>query len=240
MVNIKLTQLLKAGTHLGHKSKSWNPKMFPYIYTERDGIHILDVIQTLQLLNEACVVVKTAAQNNKKILFIGTKPQIATIIANEAKKCNSFYINHRWLGGMLTNWKTVKIRINRLATLERQDKEGIFDILPKKEVAILKKEVTNLQNHLGGIKNMRRIPDLIIVIDQQRELTSITEARKLNIPIISILDSNCDPDLVNIPIPGNDDSIESVKLIVKMLGASIINGQSMSKTIRSNQPKKTT
>lgn len=224
MVNARLTQLLEAGTHFGHKANRWNPKMFPYIYTERDGIHILDLIQTSQLLDEACVFAKNEAQNKKIFLFVGTKPQIATIVAQEAKNCNSYYVNHRWLGGMLTNWKTVKTRIERLKTLEQQEQNGVFDILPKKEASIIKKELKKLKNHLDGIKNMPRIPDILIIIDQRRELTAIKEAISLKIPIISLLDSNCDPDLVNLPIPGNDDSIGSVKLILKALGKSILNG----------------
>lgn len=224
MYDISLAQLLEAGVHFGHKAYRWNPKMFPYIYAERDGIHILDLVQTSQLLNEASLFVNTAAQNDKIFLFVGTKPQAAATIAQEAKNCNSYYVNHRWLGGMLTNWSTVKKRIERLKLLEQQEIDGIFDILPKKEAANMKKELEKLQKHLGGIKEMPRVPDVMIVVDQRRELTAINEAINLNIPIISILDTNCDPDLVDIPIPGNDDSIGSIKLILKTLGKSILNG----------------
>ena len=224
MANIELAQLLKAGVHFGHKSHRWNPKMFPYIYTERNGIHILDLVQTAQCLNEASMFLNLAAEKGKTFLFVGTKPQAAATIAQEAKNCNSYYVNHRWLGGMLTNWSTVKKRIERLKLLEQQEIDGIFDILPKKEAASMKKELEKLQKHLGGIKEMPRVPDVIIVVDQRRELTAITEAINLNIPIISILDTNCDPDLVDIPIPGNDDSIGSIKLILKTLGKSILNG----------------
>ena len=224
MATIQLAQLLEAGVHFGHKANRWNPKMFPYIYAERDGIHILDLVQTSQLLNEASVFVNTAAQKNKIFLFVGTQPQATAIVAQEAKNCNSYYVNHRWLGGMLTNWKTVKTRIERLKALEQQEKDGIFEILPKKEAAGMRKELERLQNHLGGLKEMPRIPDVMIVIDQRRELTAIKEAISLNIPIISILDTNCDPDLVDVPIPGNDDSIGSIKLILQTLGNNIRNG----------------
>jgi|TARA_B110000971_G_scaffold112009_1_gene114824 small subunit ribosomal protein S2 len=224
MTKVKLDQLFDAGVHFGHKANRWNPKMFPYIYAERDGIHILDLVQTSQLLNEACLFANTAAQKKKIFLFIGTKPQAAAIVAQEAENCDSYYVNYRWLGGMLTNWNTVKTRIERLKTLEQQEQNGILDLIPKKEAASVRKELEKLQNHLGGIKNMPSIPDIVIIIDQKRELTAIKEAISLNIPIISILDTNCDPNLVDIPIPGNDDSIGSIKLILKQLSQSIING----------------
>jgi small subunit ribosomal protein S2 len=224
MADIKIAQLLKAGVHFGHKTPRWNPKMFPYIYMERNGIHILDLVQTSQLLQEACDFAQEAAEQRKTFLFVGTKPQATAIVAQEAKNCNSYYVNHRWLGGMLTNWKTVKTRIERLKALEQQEKDGIFEILPKKEAAGMRKELERLQNHLGGLKEMPRIPDVMIVIDQRRELTAIKEAISLNIPIISILDTNCDPDLVDVPIPGNDDSIGSIKLILQTLGNNIRNG----------------
>ena len=224
MTKVKLDQLFDAGVHFGHKANRWNPKMFPYIYAERDGIHILDLVQTSQLLNEACLFANTAAQKKKIFLFIGTKPQAAAIVAQEAENCDSYYVNYRWLGGMLTNWNTVKTRIERLKTLEQQEQNGILDLMPKKEAASVRKELEKLQNHLGGIKNMPSIPDIVIIIDQKRELTAIKEAISLNIPIISILDTNCDPNLVDIPIPGNDDSIGSIKLILKQLSQSIING----------------
>ena len=224
MTKVKLDQLFDAGVHFGHKANRWNPKMFPYIYAERDGIHILDLVQTSQLLNEACLFANTAAQKKKIFLFIGTKPQAAAIVAQEAENWDSYYVNYRWLGGMLPNWNTVKTRIERLKTLEQQEQNGILDLIPKKEAASVRKELEKLQNHLGGIKNMPSIPDIVIIIDQKRELTAIKEAISLNIPIISILDTNCDPNLVDIPIPGNDDSIGSIKLILKQLSQSIING----------------
>ena len=225
MADPNLAQLLEAGVHFGHKANRWNPKMFPYIYSERDGIHILDLVQTSQLLNEASQFVNTAAQKDKIFLFVGTKRQAAAIIEQEAKNCNSYYVNHRWLGGMLTNWKTVCTRIERLKKLEQQEQDGIFDLLPKKEVASTRKELEKLRMHLNGIKDMPRTPDVMIVVDQRRELTAIKEAISLNIPVISILDTNCNPDIVDIPIPGNDDSIGSIKLILKTLGSNILSGQ---------------
>lgn len=225
MATVQLAQLLEAGVHFGHKANRWNPKMFPYIYSERDGIHILDLVQTSQLLNEASQFVNTAAQKNSIFLFVGTKRQATAIIEQEAKNCNSYYVNHRWLGGMLTNWKTVCTRIERLKKLEQQEQDGIFDLLPKKEVASTRKELEKLRMHLSGIKDMPRIPDVLIVVDQRRELTAIKEAISLNIPVISILDTNCDPDIVDIPIPGNDDSIGSIKLILRTIGSNILAGQ---------------
>lgn len=220
MAEIKIAQLLKAGVHFGHKTPRWNPKMFPYIYMERNGIHILDLVQTSQLLQEACDFVQLAAEQGKTFLFVGTKPQAAELIKEEALRADSFYINHRWYGGLLTNWQTVKGRIQTLHTLEAQE-ETIFPTLPKKESASLRKELTKLRSQLNGVKNMSGVPDIMIVIDQNYELTAIREAIKLNIPIISMLDSNCDPDLIDIPIPGNDDAISSIKIILEALTDSI-------------------
>jgi small subunit ribosomal protein S2 len=229
MATIEIAQLLEAGVHFGHKANRWNSKMFPYIYAERDGIHILDLIQTAKLLNQASIFVNLAAQKKKIFLFVGTKKQAAETIANEAKNCNSYYINYRWLGGMLTNWQTVKTRIERLKKLEQQEEDGLLEILPKKEASSIRKELEKLKKNLNGIKNMPRIPDILIVVDQRRELTAIKEAISLNLPIVSILDTNCDPDLIDIPIPGNDDSIGSIKLILKTLSKSILNGTIKSK-----------
>jgi len=221
--DINLAQLLEAGVHFGHKAYRWNPKMFPYIYTERNNIHILDLVQTAQLLKRANSYVKEAALEGKTFLFVGTKRQASALIAQEGKRCPSgYYVNHRWLGGMLTNWTTLKSRIERLKTLEQQEVEGIFKLLPKKEAALRLKELEKLRKHLNGVKEMTKLPDIAIIIDQKRELTAIQECRKLGIPIISILDTNCDPDLVDIPIPGNDDAVRSIKLILTSLTNSII------------------
>lgn len=198
MATVQLAQLLEAGVHFGHKANRWNPKMFPYIYAERDGIHILDLVQTAQLLNEAALFVNTAAQKEKTFLFVGTKPQASAAIAQEALNCNSYYVNHRWLGGMLTNWKTVSQRIDRLKNLEQQEQDGILDTLPKKEASGIRKELEKLRLHLNGIKDMPQIPDVMIVVDQKRELTAIKEAITLDIPVISILDTNCDPETTEV------------------------------------------
>ena len=226
MADISLAQLLEAGVHFGHKAYRWNPKMFPYIYTERNNIHILDLVQSTQLLKEATTFVESAAQQKQTFLFIGTKRQASTLIAQEAKRCNSYYVNHRWLGGMLTNWITLKNRIIRLKVLEKQETEGVFDLLPKKEASLRKTELEKLRRHLNGVKEMDKLPDVAIIIDQKREITAVKECRKLGIPIISILDTNCDPDLVDIPIPGNDDAVRSIKLILTTLTDSINTGRS--------------
>ena len=226
MAEITLAQLLKAGVHFGHKAYRWNPKMFPYIYTERNKIHILDLVQSSQLLKKANSYVNTAARNDKIFLFVGTKRQASTVVAQEAKRCDSFYINHRWLGGMLTNWVTLKNRIKRLKVLEKEEANQTFSKLTKKEASLRRKELEKLRKHLNGIKDMPQVPDVVIIIDQKREITAVRECRKLGIPIISILDTNCDPDLVDIPIPGNDDAVRSIKLILKSLTDHILLGQS--------------
>ena len=228
MADISLAQLLDAGVHFGHKAYRWNPKMFPYIYTERNNIHILDLVQSAQLLKEANSYVQSSAEQGKTFLFIGTKRQASALIAQEAKRCNSYYVNHRWLGGMLTNWVTLKSRIARLKTLEQQEADQVFNLLPKKEASLRQTELDKLRKHLDGVKYMDRLPDVAIVIDQRREMTAIRECRKLGIPVISILDTNCDPDLVDIPIPGNDDAVRSIKLILKSLTDNILLGQSKS------------
>jgi len=225
MSDISLSQLLEAGVHFGHKAHRWNPKMFPYIYSEVNNIHILDLIQSATLLKKAMKYLETAASQNKTVLFVGTKRQATTLIAQEAKRSNSYYVNHRWLGGMLTNWSTMKERIEKLKDLEKQESEGTFELLTKKEGALRRKELTKLRKYLDGIKSMTKLPDVVIIIDQRREMTAVAECRKLGIPVVSILDTNCDPDLVDIPIPGNDDAVRSIKLILTLLTDSIIKGQ---------------
>lgn len=226
MSDISLSQLLEAGVHFGHKAYRWNPKMFPYIYSEVNNIHILDLVQSASLLKEANKYLQVAAQDNKSFLFIGTKRQAASLVAQEAKRCDSYYVNYRWLGGMLTNWDTLKNRINHLKDLEKQEVDNTFELLTKKEAVLRRKELKKLRQHLDGIKTMEKLPDIVIIIDQKKEMTAIKECRKLGIPIVSILDTNCDPDLVDIPIPGNDDAVRSIKLILKSLTDSIINGKS--------------
>ena len=226
MSDISLSKLLEAGVHFGHKAHRWNPKMFPYIYSEVNNIHILDLIQTATLLKKAMLYLEKVATNkDNKVLFVGTKRQVTTLIAQEAIRCNSYYVNHRWLGGMLTNWTTMKERIEKLKDLENQESQGTFDLLTKKEGALRRKELVKLRKYLDGIKTMSTLPDAVIIIDQKREITAVAECRKLGIPVVSILDTNCDPDLVDIPIPGNDDAVRSIKLILTLLTDSIIKGQ---------------
>ena len=225
MSDISLSQLLEAGVHFGHKAYRWNPKMFPYIYSEVNNIHILDLVQSATLLKEANNYLQFSSSEGKKFLFVGTKRQASTLIAQEAKRCDSFYVNHRWLGGMLTNWSTLKERIKHLKNLEQQEANETFSLLTKKEASLRRKELKKLRQHLDGIKTMPDLPDIAIIIDQKREMTAIRECQKLGIPIVSILDTNCDPDLVDIPIPGNDDAVRSIKLILKSLTDSIIEGK---------------
>jgi small subunit ribosomal protein S2 len=226
MSDISLSQLLEAGVHFGHKAYRWNPKMFPYIYSEVNNIHILDLVQSATLLKEANNYLESAASEGKTFLFVGTKRQASTLIAQEAKRCDSFYVNHHWLGGMLTNWTTLKERIKNLKDLEQQEASDTFSLLTKKEAALRRKKLKKLRQDLDGIKTMPNLPDVVIIIDQKREMTAIRECRKLKIPIVSILDTNCDPDLIDIPIPGNDDAVKSIKLILKSLTDSIIAGKS--------------
>lgn len=221
---VNLSELLEAGVHFGHQSRRWNPKMFPYIYAERNGIHIIDLVQTSQLLTQACEFARQSAEEGKKFLFVGTKRQASSVISQEAERCGAYYINQRWLGGILTNWFTIRTRVERLKDLEYKEETGYLDQLPKKETAILRRELEKLRKNLTGIKNMKRLPDLVVIVDQKRESTAVQECRTLGIPIISILDSNCDPDLTDIPIPGNDDAIRSIKLIIGKLADSICEG----------------
>ena len=220
-----LDELLEAGIHFGHQIRRWNPRMFPYIYSERHGIHIIDLVQTSLFLDEACDFVFKASKEGKKFLFVGTKKQAANVVHREAERCDAFYINRRWLGGILTNWFTIKTRVEYLKLLEEREHRGDLNVLPKKEHSFLKKKMTTLRKNLNGIKNMQRLPDVVIIIDQKREITAIQECRALNIPVISILDTNCDPELTSIPIPGNDDAVRSIKLVLEKLATSICSGK---------------
>jgi small subunit ribosomal protein S2 len=222
---VSLAQLLESGVHFGHQTRRWNPKMSPYIYTSRNGVHIIDLVQTAQLMEDAYVYLRTASEQGKKVLFVGTKRQAAGIIAQEALRCGSYFVNQRWLGGMLTNWATIKTRVDRLKELERRQDTGALDLLPKKEAAVLRRELEKLQKYLGGIKAMRKIPDIVLLVDQRREYNAVQECQKLNIPIVSLLDTNCDPDTVDVPIPANDDAIRSIKLIVGRLADAIYEGR---------------
>jgi small subunit ribosomal protein S2 len=222
---VTLAQLLESGVHFGHQTRRWNPKMEPYIFTERNGVHIIDLVQTAQYLEEAYVYLRQASEQGKKVLFVGTKRQAAGLIAQEAARCGSYYINQRWLGGMLTNWTTIKTRVDRLKDLERRDESGALDRLPKKEASTLRREMEKLRKYLGGIKLMRKPPDIVVVVDHKREYNAVQECQKLKIPIVSLLDTNCDPDSVDIGIPANDDAIRSIKLIVGKLADAIYEGR---------------
>ena len=222
---VSLAQMMESGVHFGHQTRRWNPKMAPYIYTSRNGVHIIDLVQTAQLMDNAYNYMRTQSEQGKKFLFVGTKRQAAGIIAQEALRCGSHYINQRWLGGMLTNWATIKTRAERLKDLERREETGALDLLPKKEASMLRREMTKLQKYLGGIKNMRKVPDIVVIVDQKREYNAVQECEKLGIPIVSMLDTNCDPDVVDIPIPANDDAIRSMKLIVGKLADAIYEGR---------------
>lgn len=222
---VSLAQMMESGVHFGHQTRRWNPKMSPYIYTARNGVHIIDLVQTAQLMEEAYSYMRNASEQGKKFLFIGTKRQAAGIVAQEAARCGSYYVNQRWLGGMLTNWATIKTRVERLKDLERREETGALDLLPKKEASVLRREMTKLQKYLGGIKLMRKVPDIVIIVDQRREYNAVLECQKLGIPIVSLLDTNCDPDVVDIPIPANDDAIRSIKLIVGKLADAIYEGR---------------
>ncbi|OUC12724.1 MAG: 30S ribosomal protein S2 [Alkalinema sp. CACIAM 70d] len=222
---VSLAQLLESGVHFGHQTRRWNPKMKPYIFTSRNGVHIIDLVQTAELMDGAYNFVRTASEQGKKFLFVGTKRQAAGIVAQEASRCGAYYVNQRWLGGMLTNWTTIKTRVDRLKELERLEETGALDLRPKKEAAVLRRELDKLQKYLGGIKNMRKIPDVVIMVDQRREYNAVQECQKLNIPIVALLDTNCDPDTVDVPIPANDDAIRSIKLIVGRLADAIYEGR---------------
>lgn len=225
MAIISLAEMMEAGVHFGHQTRRWNPRMAPYIYTARNGVHIIDLVKTAQCVDAAYRWVRTNAEQGKRFLFVGTKRQASGIIAEEALRCGSYYINQRWLGGMLTNWETIKGRVDRLKELERLEETGALALRPKKEAAVLRRELERLQKYLGGIKNMRRRPDAVVIIDQKREYNAVQECLKLNIPIVAMLDTNCDPDVVDVPIPGNDDAIRSVKLIVSKLADAIYEGR---------------
>ncbi|MDJ0843794.1 30S ribosomal protein S2 [Crocosphaera sp.] len=222
---VSLEDLLNAGVHFGHQTRRWNPKMSQYIYTARNGVHIIDLVQTAQLMEDAYQYVRNNADKGKRFLFVGTKRQAAGIIAQEASRCGANYVNQRWLGGMLTNWETIKTRVERLKELEAMEEGGQIARRPKKEASVLRRELGKLQKYLGGIKTMRRPPDVVVIVDQRREYNAIQECQKLGIPMISLLDTNCDPDYADIPIPANDDAIRSIKLILGKLADAIYEGR---------------
>ena len=219
---ISMKQLLEAGVHFGHQTRRWNPKMAEYIYTERNGIYIIDLQKSVGKVDEAYNAVYDIAEQGGTILFVGTKKQAQDAVKTEAERCGMYYVNERWLGGMLPNFKTIQSRIQRLKNIEKMEEDGTFDVLPKKEVIQLKKEQEKLQKNLGGIKDMKRIPDAIFVVDPKKESICVQEAHILGIPLIGIVDTNCDPEELDYVIPGNDDAIRAVKLIVSKMADAVI------------------
>ena len=219
---ISMKQLLEAGVHFGHQTRRWNPKMAPYIFTERNGIYIIDLQKSVVMVDDAYKAVADIVANGGNILFVGTKKQAQDAIAAEAERCGMFYVNQRWLGGMLTNFKTIESRIARLKKIEQMQEDGTFDVLPKKEVIELKKELEKLEKNLGGIKEMKTLPDAIFVVDPKKERICVQEAHILGIPLIGIADTNCDPEELDYVIPGNDDAIRAVKLIVSKMADAVI------------------
>jgi small subunit ribosomal protein S2 len=222
---ISMKQLLEAGVHFGHQTRRWNPKMAPYIFTERNGIYIIDLQKSVGMVDSAYNAISDIAAQGGTVLFVGTKKQAQEAIKSEAERCGMYYVNERWLGGMLTNFKTIQSRIKRLKEIERMSQDGTFDVLPKKEVINLKKEWDRLEKNLGGIKEMQRIPDAIFVVDPKKEHICISEAQTLGITLFGICDTNCDPEELDYVIPGNDDAIRAVKLIVSKMADAIIEGK---------------
>ncbi|MDT9522483.1 30S ribosomal protein S2 [Streptococcus mutans] len=225
MAVISMKQLLEAGVHFGHQTRRWNPKMAKYIFTERNGIHVIDLQQTVKLADQAYDFVRDAAANDAVILFVGTKKQASEAIKEEAERAGQYYINHRWLGGTLTNWDTIQKRIARLKEIKQMEVDGIFDVLPKKEVALLNKQRARLEKFLGGIEDMPRIPDIIYIVDPHKEQIAVKEAKKLGIPVVAMVDTNADPDDIDVIIPANDDAIRAVKLITSKLADAVIEGR---------------
>ena len=222
MAVITMKQLLEAGVHFGHQTRKWNPKMARYIYAARNDIHIIDLQLTVSLIEKAYNYVVDSVKEGKTVLFVGTKKQAQDAIREEAERCGQYYVNSRWLGGTLTNFKTIRSRIDRMTKLEKMEESGEFDLLPKKEVAKLKEEMGKLQTNLNGIRNMTKLPGIMFVVDPHNEDIAVAEARKLNIPIVAITDTNCDPDLIDYVIPGNDDAIRAINLISSVIADAVI------------------
>ena len=234
---ISMKQLLEAGVHFGHQTRRWNPKMKPYIYTERNGIYIIDLQKSVGMVDDAYNAVVDIVKNGGKILFVGTKKQAQDAIRTEAERCGMYYVNERWLGGMLTNFKTIQSRIARMKEIEAMAEDGTFEVLPKKEVLQLKKQLEKLEKNLGGIRNMKKLPDAIFIVDPKKERICVQEAHTLNIPLIGICDTNCDPEELSYIIPGNDDAIRAVKLIVSKMADAVIEANQglMEATMRSGR-----
>ena len=225
MAVISMKQLLEAGVHFGHQTRRWNPNMAAYIFTERNGIYIIDLQKTVKKLEEAYFFVRDTAAAGESILFVGTKKQAQDAIKEEAERCGQFFVNARWLGGMLTNFKTMRTRINRLNQLKKMQEDGTFDLLPKKEVIKLQLEIAKLEKYLGGVKEMKKLPGAMFVVDPRKEKNAIAEAKKLGIPVVAIVDTNCDPDEVDYVIPGNDDAIRAIKLISQTMANAVLEGK---------------
>ncbi|MBQ9891050.1 MAG: 30S ribosomal protein S2 [Firmicutes bacterium] len=225
MAVISMKQLLEAGVHFGHQTRRWNPKMAPYIFTERNGIYIIDLSKTVYKVDEAYEFVKSVAAEGKPVLFVGTKKQAQAAVKDEAERCGMYFVNERWLGGMLTNYKTISSRIKRLAEINKMEEDGTFDALTKKEVIKLNKEADKLEKYLGGIKTMHGMPGALFVVDPKKEKIAVSEARTLGIPIVGMCDTNCDPDDVDYIIPANDDAIRAVKLIASKMADAVIEGK---------------
>ena len=225
MAVVSMKQLLEAGVHFGHQTRRWNPKMAPYIYTERNGIYIIDLQKTVKKLEEAYNFVREISANGGNVLFVGTKKQAQEAIKEEAARCGGYYVNARWLGGMMTNFRTMRTRIDRLAQLRKMEEDGTFAMLPKKEVIGLQAEIEKLEKYLGGVKDMKKLPGALFVVDPRKEHNAIAEARKLHIPIVAIVDTNCDPDEVDYVIPANDDAIRAIRLISATMANAVQEGR---------------
>ena len=225
MAVISMKQLLEAGVHFGHQTRRWNPKMAQYIFTERNGIYIIDLQKTVRKIDEAYMFIRDLALDGKTVLFVGTKKQAQESIESEAKRCNMFFVNNRWLGGTMTNFRTIRTRIERLNNIDKMEREGQFELLPKKEVIKLQAEREKLEKNLGGIREMKKLPGALFVVDPRKEHIAVAEARALNIPIVGIVDTNCDPDEIDYVIPGNDDAIRAVKLIAGKMADAILEGK---------------
>ena len=225
MAVVSMKQLLEAGVHFGHQTRRWNPKMAPYIYTERNGIYIIDLQKTVKKLEEAYSFVRDLSANGGNVLFVGTKKQAQDAIKEEATRCGGYYVNARWLGGRLTNSRTMRTRIDRLAQLRKMEEDGTFAMLPKKEVIKHQAEIEKLEKYLGGVKEMKKLPAALFIVDPRKERNAIAEARKLNIPIVAIVDTNCDPDEIDYVIPGNDDAIRAIRLIASAMASAAIEGR---------------
>ncbi len=228
---VTMKELLEAGVHFGHQSKKWNPKMGKYIYSSRNNIHVIDLHKTIPLIEKACEFVRVTVKDNGTILFVGTKKQAQDSIEEEAKRCGMFYVRDRWLGGTLTNFKTLKKNITRMKDIEKMETDGLFEKLPKNEVATIKREYKKLVRSLGGIREMANLPNILFVVDSHKEATAIAEAKRLGIPVIAVVDTNCDPDEIDFPIPANDDAIRSIKLLTSIVADAVLAGREIGKPL---------